>query len=302
MGAVFGCGNLATFADTAPAVGDAAEVEAGQTAAVIDRLDPGSPLSASAVRATSAALAHILANPDDEMPLAVTANGEPLDCAVFHGLLPGGWLTGKMVDVYKYLIELRSREDAEDGTSPLRCVFFKSYFCEALMREDYDYDFVSRWSRRRPTMQAEATFMPCSIGTSHWVLAVVRPQIGAVEMLDWLGGTSERINSSLCLWARNETKHAGLPTRAWTVKAYCSTTPQQKKGNDCCVLMLRTVGFLARGHPLRLLENDMNYYRRRIAAELLLDLVCRRGSEKRSRAPRFSCITTKIKGAVGLGL
>ena len=46
-------------------------------------------------------------------------------------------------------------------------------------------------------------------------------------------------------------------------------TPVQHNNNDCGVFMTRTIEYIARGALLDFTANEMNYFRRRMALEIL---------------------------------
>lgn len=109
-------------------VGDQEEVQK----AVDNARDVLLPRSPAAMRATTDALAHSMANTTNALPLAVTENGEPLSCSQFAYLLPDGWLTGEMVNANVYLLEVAHRRRVSEDGSAARFVFVKSYFCDVL--------------------------------------------------------------------------------------------------------------------------------------------------------------------------
>lgn len=94
-----------------------------------------------------------------------------------------------------------------------------------------------------------------------------------MEVYDSLGRNNTALWKMLGKWARDEAEAKGCPERQWRVVSFGNSTRQQDNMSDCGVLVLRTMDLLCRGIPIAALVGDMCYYRRRIAAELLLNKV-----------------------------
>jgi len=242
--------------------------------AVVDPDDPVSPLTSAAMMATAAALERAREVPPPVDPITVQANNEPLSYSDLLRYLPLQKLSGEMINSYIYLLEVRHRLQATRSPSAPTHVFFKSYFYDVMLRNGvYNHANVARWSRHLPTMVADDIYIPCHVGGDHWVLAVIKPAASKVLLYDSLGGENSSVTANLCRWAKDEAAARGEPERRWMACPMRRSSPQQSNSKDCGLFVLKTIDTLARGHPITDVAINMNYYRRRMAAEVLFNAV-----------------------------
>ena len=60
-----------------------------------------------------------------------------------------------------------------------------------------------------------------------------------------------------------------LDTRPWTQRSMYRFSPKQNDGVNCGVFMLMFARYLARGEPLDFSQQHMEFFRRRIASDVL---------------------------------
>jgi len=94
-----------------------------------------------------------------------------------------------------------------------------------------------------------------------------------VLLYDYLGGENSSGTANLCRWAKDEAAARGEPERRWMACPMRRTGPQQSKSKNCGVFVRKTIDTMARGHPITDVAININYYWRRMAAEVLFNAV-----------------------------
>ena len=240
------------------------------TLTVCDATDPLSPLTPHAVLVTAQIRPYrgrARSAPADQEPLVVIDN-IPLRFWDFRRVAPTVMLHDEPINAYIRLLQRRERAWAEAEQRPLRFHFFNTFFFNTLTSGTegaYNYDAVARWSRQFNFQDYEAVFVPIKLTDSHWLLAVIHPQRCVVDMYDSLGRASDWVLQCLVQWGQDRAQGHG--NGEWRRrKVPCR---QQENGTDCGVFVIKRMDYISRGLPPERMTGSMNYYRRRMAAELL---------------------------------
>jgi sentrin-specific protease 1 len=107
----------------------------------------------------------------------------------------------------------------------------------------------------------------------HWTLAVVNFRDKRVEYYDSMGGGNAALLSFLLRWVVDEMQHKKgqvLDESEWETVAHGRNVPQQRNSDDCGVFMCKFADFLARGAEINFTAAHMNYFRARMAHELMM--------------------------------
>lgn len=99
-------------------------------------------------------------------------------------LQPGEWLNDEVINAYLSMIVHRSADKCArplstqerlDGTRPLKCFAFSTFFWVTLTEPQYDYQRVRRWTTRKKVdiFDHDLVFVPLHIHKVHWALGVI---------------------------------------------------------------------------------------------------------------------------------
>lgn len=198
----------------------------------------------------------------------------PVKRGDFDRILPGVWFTDQVVNAFVELLRHHrflsasgaGHGEGRDGQQPN--YFFNTYFYALMMRNGtYKYRSVRRWTRRKDVLACDKVFVPVNLDQSHWVLAVVEWTKGVVGIYDSLGSTPG-VGRNMVKWAADEAKARGRPTKTLAVEQRQAI--QQNNSDDCGMYMCMCMELLAREQSvLQLMQSRANFYRRRIAAQIL---------------------------------
>jgi len=174
------------------------------------------------------------------------------------------------MNAYISLLVRREATWAAVDQRPLRFHFFNTFFFTTLTSgrdEAYNYESVARWSRDIDFKKYETVLIPINVANIHWLLAVVHPQRRVVDTYDSLGSASDWMLQCIVQWGQDDARTYGHPRGRWRKhKVRCR---KQDNGKDCGVFVLKRMDYISRGIAPERMTGSMNYYRRRIAAELL---------------------------------
>ena len=239
---------------------------------VCDPMDPLSPLTPHAVSVTAPLKPYhgrTEAAPADQEPLVVIDN-IPLRLWDLRRVPPTVMMHDEAMNAYISLLERREATWAAVDQRPLRFHFFNTFFFTTLTSgrdEAYNYEAVARWSRDIDFKEYETVLIPINVANIHWLLAVVHPQRRVVDTYDSLGSASDWMLQCIVQWGQDDARTYGHPRGRWRKhKVRCR---KQDNCKDCGVFVLKRVDYISRGIAPERMTGSMNYYRRRIAAELL---------------------------------
>ncbi|XP_020114368.1 ubiquitin-like-specific protease ESD4 [Ananas comosus] len=174
-----------------------------------------------------------------------------------------------------YLELLKERERSQPNKF-LKCQFFNTFFNKKLISGSNGYDFkaVRRWTTQRKLgyslIECDKIFVPIH-KEIHWCLAVVDVKDKKFQYLDSLGGIDIMVLRVLARYLMDEVKDKNakqIDTSSWKQEVV-DNLPLQKNGWDCGMFMLKYADFYSRGLSLSFKQDDMTYFRRRTAKEIL---------------------------------
>ncbi|XP_074292273.1 ubiquitin-like-specific protease ESD4 [Silene latifolia] len=198
----------------------------------------------------------------------IQITGEVLQC-----LRPGAWLNDEVINVYLELLKERERREPKKY---LNCHFFNTFFYKKLAggRNGYDYKAVKRWTSLRKIgyklSECDKIFIPIHKEV-HWCLAVINKKDKKFQYLDSLGGRDSQVLRVLAKYYVDEVKdktEQDIDVSSWELE-YSEDLPEQQNGFDCGVFMIKYTDFYSRGLGLHFSQENMPYFRRRTAKELL---------------------------------
>jgi len=198
----------------------------------------------------------------------------------YNRLRPGGWLTDELINCYMTLLEEREvRLARENKVSFKKCHFMSSFFYVKLMsgsRNVYDYSGVRRWTRRVDIFEKDRILFPINLNNSHWALAMIDLENRTVEYFDSLGFPHRKILDDLLRWLCDESedkKKKELDVDSYEIIVHEKRIPQQSNSDDCGVFMCKFADYLSRGLVPSFDSSSMNYFRCRMAHEVMRLLV-----------------------------
>lgn len=199
---------------------------------------------------------------------SITITGDQFQC-----LSPGAWLNDEVINLYLELLKERERRQP---TRFLKCHFFNTFFYKKLIsgRSGYDYKSVRRWTSQRKLgyslIECDKIFVPIHKEV-HWCLGIINKKDQKFQYLDSLKGVDTKVLKILARYIMDEVKDKNgkcIDVDAWE-KEYVVDLPQQKNGSDCGVFMIKYADFYSRGLGLHFKQENMPYFRRRTAKEIL---------------------------------
>ena len=103
----------------------------------------------------------------------------------------GGWLNDEVINFYLALVAER-----ENAGGKMRVLVQSTYFWTNLTKPQYNYQKVSRWSKRRGAaglkiLDLDCMIIPINQNNSHWTLAVINFKKKRFEYYDSLGVNPE---------------------------------------------------------------------------------------------------------------
>ncbi|KAL9250793.1 Ubiquitin-like-specific protease ESD4-like protein [Drosera capensis] len=198
----------------------------------------------------------------------IQITGELVQC-----LRPGAWLNDEVINLYLELLKERERRDPKKF---LKCHFFNTFFYKKLIggRSGYDYKSVRRWTTQRKLgyglLECEKIFVPIHQEV-HWCLAIINKKEQKFQYLDSLGGRDTKVLKVLAKYYVDEVKDKNgedIDVSSWSYD-YIKDLPHQENGSDCGMFMIKYTDFYSRGLGLLFSQENMPYFRRRTAKEIL---------------------------------
>jgi len=237
----------------------------GQGSVVLDCRDPASPLTEEALERTQAI---VDATNDDHLGVVVTIDNVPLNVPNLQRTVPGQWFTDEVINGYINLLRRRQADRRRADGRAQRMWFFNTFFYSRMhVRGSYNYHLVARWCGRLNLLSFDLIFVPINVANSHWVLAVMHPRTGVINVYDSLSSSNAALVPSLKRWTVDHARDVGVAPVDWRYIPVRSR--QQENSDDCGVFMVTAMDYLARGLPLSSRRASTHYYRRRICASLL---------------------------------
>lgn len=193
----------------------------------------------------------------------------------FQCLKPRAWLNDEVINVYLELLKERERREP---TKFLKCHFFNTFFYKKLMSgtTGYDYNSVRRWTTPRKLgyslIECDKIFVPIHKEV-HWCLAVINRKDEKFQYLDSLGGTDTRVLHALARYIVDEVKDKDksreyIDFNSWE-QEHVEDIPEQMNSSDCGMFMIKYADFYSRDVGLCFNQENMAYFRRRTAKEIL---------------------------------
>lgn len=198
----------------------------------------------------------------------IDITGEILQC-----LRPGGWLNDEVINVYFELLKEREKREPEKF---LKCHFFNTFFYKKLIggKSGYDFKSVRRWTTQKKLgynlSECDKIFVPIH-KQAHWCLAVINKKDHKFQYLDSLGGMDANVLRVLAMYLADELKDKNgvdIDVVSW-MQEHVEDIPVQKNGWDCGMFMIKYADFYCRGLGLCFNQENMAYFRRRTAKEIL---------------------------------
>ncbi|XP_042395693.1 ubiquitin-like-specific protease ESD4 [Zingiber officinale] len=192
---------------------------------------------------------------------------------VLHCLSWNDWLNDEVINLYLELLKEREKREPKKF---LKCHFFNTFFYKKLVsgRNGYDYKAVRRWTTQRKLgyslIECDRIFVPIH-KEIHWCLAVIHVKEKKLQYLDSLGGMDMTVLRVLAKYLMDEVKDKNgnqIDTSSWIAQAV-DDLPLQKNGWDCGMFMLKYTDFYSRGLNLFFQQENMPYFRKRTAKEIL---------------------------------
>jgi len=241
-----------------------------QNPVVVNPADPSSLLTAAAMKAVNAIFQQ--KRTGSLLPI-VKINAIPIHISSFKNLLPGNWLDDEVVNGYATLLEWRNKKALNKRPAAPRHHFFNSFFYKRLrFMSEYSYNMVRRWTKVDDIFSVRNVFIPVHLD-AHWMLVVVDvgKEAGVISLYDSLGSPDKVVAETVRRWLIDEAADKGKPQRDWTI--VYSECRHQENTDDCGVFMLKNMDYIARGLEPTTMKRSTAYYRCRIAAELLAEVV-----------------------------
>ena len=165
--------------------------------------------------------------------------------------------------------------------------FFSSFFMERMLVTDNCYTFrnIARWSRKIDIFAMKQLFFPINISNTHWTLAVICVPNKTISYYDSMSGSGRNYLQGLMQWLKDEavdqTKDAikmkqrlgksqeVVNADEWKlISQPRGQVPQQSNGFDCGVFSIVCADFLSDELPLNYSQQNMPYFRLKIACDI----------------------------------
>ncbi|GJU09592.1 ubiquitin-like-specific protease ESD4 [Tanacetum coccineum] len=201
----------------------------------------------------------------------IMITGKALQC-----LRPHAWLNDEVINVYLELLKERERREPKKY---LKCHFFNTFFYKKLVggrtKTGYDYESVKRWTAQKKLGysldECDKIFVPIH-KEIHWCLAVINKKDKKFQYLDSLGGADKKVLRALAKYITDEVKDKtgkSIDVTSWE-QEFVTNLPSQENGYDCGMFMIKYIDFYSRDIGLCFSQEDMPYFRKRTAKEILM--------------------------------
>ncbi|XP_073152080.1 ubiquitin-like-specific protease ESD4 [Henckelia pumila] len=198
----------------------------------------------------------------------IDITGEKFQC-----LRPGGWLNDEVINLYVELLKEREKREPQKF---LKCHFFNSFFYKKLIagKGGYNFQSVRRWTTPKKLgynlLDCDKIFVPIH-KINHWCLAVINKKDEKFQYLDSLKGGDNKVMKMLARYYIDEAKDKSgkdIDVSSWE-EEFVEDLPEQENGYDCGMFMLKYADFYSRDIGLCFSQENMPYFRRRTAKEIL---------------------------------
>ncbi|KAL3812889.1 hypothetical protein ACJIZ3_014157 [Penstemon smallii] len=198
----------------------------------------------------------------------IDITGENLQC-----LKPRAWLNDEVINVYLELLKEREKREPQKF---LKCHFFNTFFYKKLIsgRGGYNYQSVRRWTTQRKLgyslLECDKIFVPIH-QQIHWCLAIINKKEEKFQYLDSLRGVDSQVLDKLVRYYVDEVKDKtgkDIDVSSWK-QEFVRDLPNQENGFDCGMFMIKYADFYSRDIGLCFSQENMPYFRRRTAKEIL---------------------------------
>ncbi|XP_078446748.1 cysteine proteinases superfamily protein isoform X1 [Wolffia australiana] len=192
---------------------------------------------------------------------------------ILQCLRHGAWLNDEVINLYFELLKEREKREPKKF---VKSHFFNTFFYKKLTggRGNYDFKSVRRWTTQRKLgyglIECDKIFVPIH-KEIHWCLAVIDVRNETLLYLDSLGGYDGHVLSVLERYLMDEVRdksNMNIDVTTWK-KTRVDDLPLQKNGWDCGMFMIKYVDFITRGLGLCFQQDNMTYFRKRTAKEIL---------------------------------
>jgi sentrin-specific protease 1 len=176
-----------------------------------------------------------------------------------------------------YMSMLKERDVAFCTADPQQRAswFFNSFFFAKLLGNDgsYTYANVNRWSKKFDVFAMNKVYFPVNISNTHWTLLVIYVQQKRIHYYDSMSGSGRRYLEGALRWLVDEALYKksirDYDVSDWTLVDREPHVPQQINGFDCGVFTIMCADFLSDTLPLNYSQEDVSFFRRKIAADIL---------------------------------
>ncbi|KAK1677985.1 hypothetical protein QYE76_038833 [Lolium multiflorum] len=200
-------------------------------------------------------------------PSNIEITREKLGC-----LRPRRWLNDEVINFYLELLKERAKREP---TRFLKCHFFNTFFYKKLAggKTGYDYESVRRWTTLNKLgyelLDCDKIFIPIHRDL-HWCLAVINMKEKTYQYLDSFGVMDFDVLRILATYIMDEVKDKSnieLDVSSW--QDVSVPLRVQHNGWDCGMFMLKFIDFHSQGVSPSFSQEDMEYFRKRTAKEIL---------------------------------
>ena len=251
------------------------EKERGVT--VLDEEDPLAPMTSTAVKRVRRYMAPVdtqvqFLSPSMEI---VELGKVPITRNDLLRLKPNAWLNDEIINYYIELMKKREEERGGKRVYFQNTFFFARLYAYSKVKGKHEYDFtrVRRWTKKVDVFSYEKMIVPINQSNMHWSLCVINFKDKAVEHYDSLGSTSSPCTKVLMKWLRDEAQHKKqieLDEGEWSIVHHGKEIPQQTNSDDCGMFLCKFADYIAMDRELAFDARHMNYFRGRMANEILV--------------------------------
>ena len=180
------------------------------------------------------------------------------------------WLNDNIVDAYLQLIAERSEENEK-----IRVYAYPSIYMTKLLDQGYE---AAKPKRRRVDIFSYDILLFPVHSSAHWTLAIVDNRHHSIVYYDSLGGFHHRCVDVLRDFIEGE--HLALKgTAPEYYQGYRKDKiPRQGNGHDCGVFVCQFAEYSSRDAYPTFSQQDMEYFRKRMAWELIQDTLLNEGN------------------------
>ncbi|XP_017043268.2 sentrin-specific protease 1 [Drosophila ficusphila] len=181
-------------------------------------------------------------------------------------LLNGMWLNDMIINFYMNLLTERS----ENKAGQLPSVYaMNTFFLPLLLKKGHEG--VKRWTRKTDLFSKDIIPVPVHCGDVHWCMAIIHMRDKSILYYDSIGKGNQPVLDALKIYIQEESMHKrNLPFNISGFRIEkAKHMPRQTNSNDCGVFSCMVAEFITRDAPLNFTQSDMDYFRRKMALEIL---------------------------------